>query len=137
LGVVLGFGGNLKSLAGAWLGSSVAFAVSFVAWAVAKAWLEASVQLQPLGMLRLAMLGFGASLVFQLTYGLLVYVALSRIGLWRFWTVAAAYLLPVALFSWAASDTTQDIIGTIPWLALAVIVAIVTWLLVATSAVAR
>jgi hypothetical protein len=44
------------------------------------------------------------------------------------WAVAAAYLAPVVLFSWRASDTNQDLIGTIPWLIFAILVAAVFWL---------
>jgi hypothetical protein len=57
----------------------------------------------------------------------LVYVILTRAGLWNIWTAPLAYLLPVILFSYLASDTTRDLLGTIPWLVFALIVALVTW----------
>jgi len=71
------------------------------------------------------MLGLG--LVVQLGYGGLLYFLLTLTGMWSLWTVTLAYLIPVILFSWAASDTTNDLIGTIPWLVFALIVAVVSW----------
>jgi hypothetical protein len=124
---------NVKPLAVAWLGSAFAFTIAFIAWMFVTAWLEGSIPPRPAGVLRLGLFAFGASLVVQLAYGGLVYLILTRMGLWSVWTVALAYLLPVVLFSWSASDTMQDILGTIPWLAFASIVAVVSWFFVPTS----
>jgi hypothetical protein len=118
----------VKPLARAWLVSALAFSVAFVAWMFVTVWLEGSVPPGPFGVLRLSLFVLCASLIVQLGYGGLIYVILTRVGLWSVWTVALAYLLPVILFSWSASDTTQDILGTIPWLVFASIVAVVSWL---------
>jgi hypothetical protein len=117
----------VKPLAVAWLASAFAFSIAFIAWMFVTVWLEGSVPPRPVGVLRLGVFAVGASLVVQLGYGGLIYVILTRMGLWSIWTVALAYLLPAVLFSWSASDITQDILGTIPWLVFALIVAAVTW----------
>jgi len=110
----------------AWLASALALSVVFVAWMFITIKLEGSPP--PLkGYFRVGLLAFGAGLAIQLLYGGLIYFALSRFGLFHWWAVVLAYLVPVVLFSWRASDTTQDILGTIPWLAFAVVVALVSW----------
>jgi len=118
----------VKSLAVAWLASAFAFSIAFVGWMFVTVWLEGSVPPGRFGILRLGLFAFGAGLIVQLGYGGLIYVFLSRTGLWNVWTVAFAYLLPVALFSWSASDTTNDILGTMSVaLCFALIVAMVSW----------
>jgi len=119
----------VRPLVAAWLASALAFSIAYIAWMFVSIWREGSVLPQTIGILRLGLFAFGAALIVQLVYGGLIYVILTRIGFWSIWTVALAYLLPVVLFSWHASDTTQDIFGTIPWLVFALIVAVVSWLL--------
>jgi hypothetical protein len=109
------------------LASSFAFALMFVAFMVVTVWLETSAPPSPIMVVRGAFGFFALGLVIQFAYGGLVYVILTRASLWNIWTVSLAYLLPVALFGWHASDTTQDILGTIRWLVFALIVAVVSW----------
>jgi hypothetical protein len=117
----------MKDLLVPWLASSLAFSLMQVAWMFVTVWLETSA-LPPPTMAVRGVLGFFAlGLVIQFAFGGLVYVILTRLGLWNVLTVSLAYLLPVVLFSYHASDTTQDLLGTIPWLVFALIVALVTW----------
>jgi hypothetical protein len=119
----------MKDLLITWLASSFAFALMIVAFMFVSVWLDTSAPPPPMTVVR-GVLGFLAlGLVIQFAYGGLVYVILTRAGLWNVWTVSLAYLLPVALFGWHASDTTQDILGTIRWLVFALIVAVVSWFL--------
>jgi hypothetical protein len=117
----------VKVLLVPWLASSFAFAVLFVAFMVVTVWLETSAPPPPIMVIRGALGFFALGLVIQFAYGGLVYIILTRAGLWNVWTVLLAYLLPVALFGWHASDTTQDILGTIRWLVFALIVSLVSW----------
>ena len=113
-------------LAVAWLASAFAFSLSFVVFMFVTAQLEGA---HPTlrGYFRVGFLAFGAGLLVQLVFGGFLYIVLSRIGLFRWWAVVLAYVVPVALFGWYVSDTTQDLLGTIPWLLFALIVALVTW----------
>ena len=111
----------------AWLFSSLAFSIAFIGWMFLTFWLEGGVPPHAFGVLRLSLLALGASLAVQLGYGGLIYLFLTRTGLWSLWTVVLAYLAPVIWFSWSASDTTADLIGTIPWLFFSLIVAAVSW----------
>jgi hypothetical protein len=117
----------MKALLTPWLASALAFSVAFVAWMFVTVWLEGSIPPKPVGVVRPGLFAFVIGLIVQFGYGGLIYVTLTRTGLWNLWTVSFTYLLPVVLFSWHASDTTQDILGTIPWLAFALIVAVVSW----------
>ena len=110
----------------AWATSALAFALAFVAWMVITAHLEGATP-PARGYWRVGVLAFGAGLVIQLFYGGLLYVALSRIGLFNPVVVAIAYLIPVVIFSWYASNTFQDLLGTIPWLVFALVVSLVFW----------
>jgi hypothetical protein len=82
---------------------------------------------RPAATLRVGVFALLAGLIVQLVYGGLIYFILTRTGLWNVWTVLLAYVVPVVAFSWRASDTTQDILGTIPWLVFALILAAVSW----------
>lgn len=117
----------MKALLVPWLASSFVFSLMFVALMFVTVWLETSAPPPLVMVLRGALGTFALGLVIQFAYGGLVYVILTRTGLWNVWTVSLAYLLPVGLFGWHASDTTQDILGTIRWLAFALIVAAVSW----------
>ena len=117
----------MKALLVAWFASAIAFSGAFLTFMFLTAWLEGAVLPQPVGIVRAGLFALMLGLIFQLGYGGLVYIILTRRGLWNVWTVSFAYLLPVVLFSWRASDTTQDILGTIPWLVFALIVAVVSW----------
>jgi hypothetical protein len=121
-------GGNVRHLAVAWFASAFAFSIAFIAWMFISLWLDGRVWLVPSNAVHVGLFGFSACLIFQFAYGSLTYFMLSRAGIWSVWTVLLAYLLPVVLFSWSATDTTQDILGTIPWLVFAVIVGFVTWI---------
>ena len=119
----------MKALFVAWFASAIAFSGAFLSWMFLTAWIEGAVLPQPLGILRGGLFALVLGLIFQFGYGGLVYVILTRAGYWNIWTVSLAYLLPVVLFSYHASDTTQDLLGTIPWLVFALIVAAVSWFL--------
>ncbi len=120
----------MKALLVAWFASAIAFSGAFLSWMLLMARMEGGVLPQPLGIVRVALLPLVLCLIFQFVYGGLVYVILARPGLWNIWTVSLAYLLPVVVFSYRHSDTTQDLLGTIPWLAFALIVAAVSWFFV-------
>jgi hypothetical protein len=89
--------------------------------------IEGGVQPQPLYIVRGGLFALVLCLIFQFAYGGIIYAILIRTDQWNIWTVSLAYLLPVILFSYLASDTTQDLLGTIPWLVFALIVAVVSW----------
>jgi len=113
-----------------WLASALAFTIAFICWMFVTVAIEESQPPQPIGIFRLVLFALGASLIVQFAYGGLVYLVLTRLHAWNFWTVSLAYLLPVVLFSWRVSDTTVDIMGTLPWLCFGLLVAVVTWILV-------
>jgi hypothetical protein len=117
----------VKSLLVAWFASAIAFSGAVLSWMFLTVQMEGGVLPRPLGVVRGALFALVLGLIFQFGYGGLVYVILTRTGLWNIWTVSLAYLLPVVLFSYFASDTTQDLLGTIPWLVFALIVAVVSW----------
>jgi hypothetical protein len=117
----------VKALLVAWLASAIAFSGAFISWMFLMVRMEGGVLPQPLYIFRGALFAFALCLVFQFGYGWLVYAILTRADLWNIWTVSLAYLLPVILFSYVGSDTTQDLLGTIPWLVFALIVALVSW----------
>jgi hypothetical protein len=119
----------MKGLVVAWLTSSAAFSFAFVGFMLLWVWLDDGT-LRPLGaILRLASLALGAALIVQLLYGVLVYVLLTRLGLWRLWIVALAYLVPLLVISWFTTDTPREAWGTIGWVILLCIVAYVFWFL--------
>jgi hypothetical protein len=72
---------------------------------------------------RLARLTVGVALVVQFFYGGLLYLVLTRIGLWSFWTIAFAYLLPVWLIGTFGIDTPREARGIVAWVVFACIVA--------------
>jgi hypothetical protein len=119
--------GTVKTLLVPWLASALAFSLMQVAWMFVTFGLEISALPPPITVVRGVLGFFAIGLVIQFVYGGLVYVILTQAGLWNVWTVSLAYLLPVALFGWHASDTTQDILGTIRWLVFALVVAVVSW----------
>ena len=80
-----------------------------------------------LGLLSTTLGIFGAALVVQIVYGGLIYAVLFRWGGLQLWLIVLAYIVPVALFDWTASDTTADIEGTIRWIGFAFLVAVVFW----------
>jgi hypothetical protein len=111
----------------AWIASAVANSAAFGAWVFISAGLNGSPPPAPKGFLRLMLFAFGSSLMIQIVYGGLLYIALKRFGLFNFPVVLLAYLIPVILFSWHASDTSNELIGTIPWLVFGSILALVFW----------
>jgi hypothetical protein len=116
------------ALVKAWLASSAAFAVAFAVWSVLRHWSFTERLLPyPAQSLRQLAMAFGAGLIVQLVYGGLTYVLLTRTGVWRFWTVALFYLASALVIGFFLSDTPQDLVGIIPWLVLALIVAVVSW----------
>ncbi len=116
-----------KSLVVAWLSSALAFSIAVIAWGFLTVRMQAWPLPPAIGVLRLGALALGAGLIVQLVYGALVYLVLTRLDLWRMWTVALAYLLPAALLGWAVGDATRNIPGAIACLLVATIVALVSW----------
>jgi hypothetical protein len=121
----------------AWICSAVAFVIAFEIFLFLREWLAGTKPLPPFYYLfgpywfsavRSMALLFGSCMIFQLLYGGGAYLVLTRTHLWNILVIEIAYLLPVVLYSWASSDTTQDLIGTIPWLGAALVVGLVTWL---------
>jgi hypothetical protein len=80
------------------------------------------------GYFRVFLFALSIGLVGRLTYGGLLYLVLKRLDLLSLPIILLAYLAPVLLFSWHASDTTNAILGTIPWVVFALIVGFVSWL---------
>ena len=119
----------MKNLFIAWLASSVAFSIAFVGFMVLWVWLDDGTLRPWNAMLRLGFLAFVAALIVQFLYGGLVYFVLTRAGLWNFWTIPAAYLLPLAVIGWFAIDTKREALGMIAWVILFLIVAYVSWFL--------
>ena len=79
------------------------------------------------GYFLLGLFAFGGGLIVQLIYGGILYIVLKQLGWLSLPIILLAYLAPVVAFSWHASDTTNDLLGTIPWLAFALIVGFVSW----------
>lgn len=119
----------MKNLVIAWLASSAAFSVAFVGFMLFWAWLDDGTLRSSSAIFRLGLLAMSAALVVQLSYGGLVYLVLSRAGLWNFWLVVLAYLLPLFAFGWFAIDTRREAFGMIAWVIFAFIVAWVSWFL--------
>ena len=117
----------MKRLAIAWLASAFAFAAAMTAWMLTTVWLDGVPMPRPQGLLRSALITLGIALVFQCLFGGLVYFALTRLRIWRLWSVTLSYLSMVVMISWLLSDTTNDLIGTGKWLVFASIVAVVFW----------
>jgi hypothetical protein len=117
----------MSPLVSAWFFSALAFSIAQVGWMLLTFWLQGGLPPAPIRVFRVGLVMLGLGLVVQLGYGGLLYFLLTLTGMWSLWTVTLAYLIPVILFSWAASDTTNDLIGTIPWLVFALIVAVVSW----------
>jgi hypothetical protein len=65
------------------------------------------------GYFLLGLFAFGSALIVQLVYGGILYVALKRLDWLNLPIILLAYVAPVIAFSWHASDTTNDIVGTI------------------------
>jgi hypothetical protein len=119
----------MRQLFIAWLASSAAFSIAFVGFILLWVWLDDGTFRPWTSILRLGFLTISAALIVQLLYGGVVYFVLRRAGLWRFWSVATAYLLPLAMFGWFAIDTVREGLGMIAWVIFAIIVAYVSWLL--------
>jgi hypothetical protein len=107
----------------AWLASSLAFTIAFVVYMTLGAWLGGEPWLSWSAVLRLGWLTVRAALVVQFFYGGLVYLLLTRIRLWSFWTIVFAYLVPVWLIGTYAADTRRDAWAMIAWVVFVCIVA--------------
>jgi hypothetical protein len=101
----------MKKLLIAWLASSFAFSIAFVGFMLFWAWLADGNIRPSRAILRLAYVSISAALVVQLLYGALVYFVLTRTKLWRLWTIALAYLLPVLVIAWYTVDTEREAWG--------------------------
>jgi hypothetical protein len=118
----------------AWAASALAFALAFVSWAFITVKLENAPP--PLkGYFLLGLFAFGIGLIVQFVYGSLLYIVLKRLDWISLPIVLLAYLAPVIAFSWHASETTNDIVGTIPWLVFALIVGFVSWFFAAMAGI--
>jgi hypothetical protein len=107
----------------AWLASSLAFTIAFVAYMVIWSWMGGEPWLSWNSVSRLARLTVGVALVVQFFYGGLVYLVLTGIGLWSFWTIAFAYLVPIWLIGTFGIDTPREARGIIAWVVFVCIVA--------------
>src|SRR5262245_42570425 len=81
-------------------------------------WLDDGTLRSLSAILHLASLALGAAIVVQFLYGGLIYVLLTRIGLWRLWIVALAYLVPLLVLGWFTIDTPREGWGMIGWVVL-------------------
>ncbi|WP_315703531.1 MULTISPECIES: hypothetical protein [unclassified Bradyrhizobium] len=109
----------------AWLASSAAFSIAFVAFMIFWAGLD-GVYPGLKGISRLAGVTIGSALALQLVYGGLVYLLLTRIGVWRLWAVTLAYLI-LWVLAWNSIDTSREAWGMLAWLVFACLVAWVFW----------
>jgi hypothetical protein len=109
----------------AWLASSAAFTIAFVAFMIIWVLLDGNTAVLK-GTHRLALVSIGAGLVVQFIFGGVVYFALSRIGLWQLWAVSIPYLLLWAI-AWSGIDTIREAYGMIGWFVIACLVAWVFW----------
>jgi hypothetical protein len=108
--------------------------LAFVTWAFITIKLENAPP--PLrGYFLLGLFAFGAGLFVQLIYGGLLYLVLKRLEWINLPIVLRVYLAPVVAFSWHASETTNDIVGTVPWILFALIVGVVSWFFVASAGI--
>jgi hypothetical protein len=107
----------------AWLASSLAFTIAFVAFMAFWSWFDAEAWQSWDSVFRLARLTVGVALVVQFFYGGLIYLVLTGIGLWSFWTIAFAYLAPIWLIGIFGIDTPREARGIIAWVVFACIVA--------------
>ncbi|MCC8984709.1 hypothetical protein [Bradyrhizobium acaciae] len=113
----------MKNLALARLVPSAVFTVAFVGWMVF--WVTSDGATGG-SILRLSLVALAAALIFQFVYGGLVYLILTRTGLWSIWTIAFAYLLPVFIIDHMI-DTPREARGMIAWMVFACLVAGVSW----------
>jgi hypothetical protein len=128
-------GVNVKRLVVAWIVPASAIGAGFMIWALSLlallgGWDCAGVECWPAPdvWLRMILAGFGGGLIFQLVYGGLAFFLLTLAGIWTYRTAVLAYVLPVLLLSLYWNHESRDIvIGTIPWLVIAVIAAHMTW----------
>lgn len=110
----------------AWAASALAFGLAFVGWVVITGVFEDAPP--PLkGYMPTFLVAFGAGLLVQFIYGGFLYVFLRWCGIYYLWIVVLAYLAPVVFYSYYTSDTYQDLIGSIPWLVFALVLAVVSW----------
>jgi hypothetical protein len=117
----------MKDLVVAWLTSSAAFSIAFVGFMMFWVWLDDGTFRPWSAILRLGWVTVSAALIVQFFYGGLIYVVLTRTGLWNLWTVILAYLLPLLWIGWFSIDTTREAYGMIAWIIFALIVAYVSW----------
>ncbi|AUC97233.1 hypothetical protein CWS35_25540 [Bradyrhizobium sp. SK17] len=116
----------MKNLVLAWLVSSAAFTVAFVGWMIYWAMSDGAPVPSGGAILRLSLIALAAALIVQLVYGGLVYLILTRSGLWSIWTIAFVYLLPVFFIDYGI-DTQREARGMIAWMVFACLVAGVSW----------
>lgn len=76
---------------------------------------------------RVGMVGIVIGFILQMLYGSLLYFLLSRYVLFTWWAVILGYLVPVLLFSTIASNTTNDVLSTIPWLVYSLLLGVSFW----------
>jgi len=115
----------MRNLIAAWLASSLAFSIAFVCFMILWNWLDQNPPTWAM-IYKLAWVTVGGALVVQFFYGGLIYLVLTRIGLWRLWAVTLAYVL-LWVFAWNGIDTFREAWGMIAWLALACLTAWVFW----------
>jgi hypothetical protein len=89
--------------------------VAFVTFMIFWAWLDGTPPALK-GISRLASVTIVVALVVQFVYGGLIYLLLTRTGLWRLWAVTLPYLL-LWTVAWFAIDTFREAWGMIAWLA--------------------
>ena len=117
----------MKSLVIAWLASSAAFSIAFIGFMLLWVWLDDGTLRPWSAILRLGWVTVSAALIVQFLYGGLVYLVLTRAGLWSLGTVVLAYLLPVLVIDQLTTDTRRQSLAMIAWVIFACIVACVSW----------
>lgn len=115
----------MKRFVVAWLASSLAFSIAFVCFMIIWNWLDQNPPTWAM-IFKLAWVTVGVALAVQFFCGGLIYLVLTRIGLWHWWTVVLPYLLLWTL-AWEAVDTFREAWGMIAWLALVFLTAWVLW----------
>jgi len=115
-----------KNLLFAWLAPSIIFALLVLGWMCKGCPLYG--EKPPLqGYFQVFINFLSADLIVQFLYSGAVYFLLVKIERFSIGPVLMVYVVPVETFSYWTAESYDDRTGTISWLILAVVVAIVSW----------
>ncbi|WP_257166952.1 hypothetical protein [Bradyrhizobium sp. SRS-191] len=115
----------MKRFITAWLASSAAVSAAFIIFMMVWSWLDDG----HIGgsLPRLTLVAVVTAVVVQFFYGGVLYLILTRTGLWSFSAVFLAYLLPLVLIGEYGIDTEREAYGMTAWALFALIVSWTFW----------